>query len=455
MLAIGWYPHTPLPDAAPETRCVVPTELSHRLCSLFDAGEYCDIHFQAGAGLSAASIGAHRIVLRRNPALGVEQSPSDVQVNFPDVPPEALRRVLRAHYMEAGGEEACHPEPRAALLQVQKETNSEDWAKLEATFGDVSNWAPLKAAVKTSHFTDVTLELGVLKVRAHRCMLASPEDGHYFAAAFRWPGECVQGRSVSMPEGLSEEAMMALLRLRYGADELEAEFTLEVRHFAELLDWPNVRKRCEAHLEALLQQSKDVDGASLLAVVSHAEESSLMPPHLKAAALAAAVRQWSRVAEAAESCPSDLSSTRQAELGALNRVRHRDGHVCGSLEEYLHAAVDDLTDWERNMPLDAPQSTKKKLEGSWQHWHQILFEYGHIFGAENAERLRDRVRTRRRELLEDRKRQRGETLRLPEGKVWFEATAEWQEVPPNGICAAGLEYRLDMQTGRNFARLAM
>ena len=24
--------------------------------------------------------------------------------------------------------------------------------------------------------------------------------------------------------------------------------------------------------------------------------------------------------------------------------------------------------------------------GSWQHWHQILFEYGHIFGAENAER---------------------------------------------------------------------
>eukprot|EP00435_Cladocopium_sp_Y103_P009714 s2414_g2.t1 len=175
MLAIGWYPHTPLPDAAPETRAVVPTELSRRLCNVFDAGEYCDIHFQAGTGLSAASIGAHRIVLRRNPALGLEQSPSDglsdgthrgtVQVNFPDVPPETLRRVLRAHYMEADGEEACHPEPRAALLQVQKETSSEDWAKLEATFGDVSNWAPLKAAVNTSHFTDVTLDLGVLKVR--------------------------------------------------------------------------------------------------------------------------------------------------------------------------------------------------------------------------------------------------------------------------------------------------
>eukprot|EP00913_Durusdinium_trenchii_P027080 g25415.t1 len=102
--------------------------------------------------------------------------------------------------------------------------------------------------------------------------------------------------------------MMALLRLRYGADEVEADFILEVRHFAELLDWPNARKCCEAHLESLLQQSKDVDGASLLAVVSHAEESSLMPPHLKAAALAAAVRQWSRVAEAAEAIPSESST---------------------------------------------------------------------------------------------------------------------------------------------------
>ena len=56
-----------------------------------------------------------------------------------------------------------------------------------------------------------------------------------------------------------------------------------------------------------------------------------MPPELKAAALAAAVRQWSRVAAAAEAEPLDgLSSKRRAELGALNRARRRDGHVCGS-----------------------------------------------------------------------------------------------------------------------------
>lgn len=53
-------------------------------------------------------------------------------------------------------------------------------------------------------------------------------------------------RSVRMPSGLSEEALMSLLRLRYGADDLEADYILEVRHFAELLDWTSVRKRCEA-----------------------------------------------------------------------------------------------------------------------------------------------------------------------------------------------------------------
>ena len=25
-------------------------------------------------------------------------------------------------------------------------------------------------------------------------------------------------------------------------------------------------------------------------------------------------------------------------------------------------------------------------QGAWRHWHQILFEYGHIFGADLAEK---------------------------------------------------------------------
>eukprot|EP00439_Symbiodinium_sp_Y106_P034038 s4165_g4.t1 len=302
-------------------------------------------------------------------------------------------------------------------------------------------------------------------VPAHRCMLAGPrdEDGHYFAAAFRWPaGNSGGGPVIAMPEGLSQEATMMLLRLRYGSDEVEADYILEAgktrslgceaRHFAELLDWPEVRKRCEAHLESLLAKPEEVDTASLLAVLSHAEESRSMPGRLKAAALAAAVRQWSRVAEAAEAeseNPSTLPSSRQSELGMLNRIRHRDGHVCGSLEEYLYAASDDLVAWERSLALDAPQAAKRKLEGAWRHWHQILFEYGHIFGADLAEKLRERTRHRRAQLREERSRQRGQDLRLPAGKVWFEATTDWQEVPSNAICAAGLEYHCDMQTGRH------
>eukprot|EP00434_Breviolum_minutum_P007531 symbB.v1.2.006648.t1/scaffold398.1/size212116/5 len=169
MLAIGWYPHTPLPDAVPETRAVVPTELSRRLCSSFDAGDYCDIHFPVGTGSSAVTIGAHRLVLRRNPALGLESpsSTAGVNISFPDVSVEIVRQVLRAHYLETDGEEACHPGPCAALLQVQKETSSEEWSKLEAVFGTsdaVRSWAPLKAAVNTNHFADVTVELGPIKV---------------------------------------------------------------------------------------------------------------------------------------------------------------------------------------------------------------------------------------------------------------------------------------------------
>ncbi|CAE6971104.1 infB [Symbiodinium natans] len=167
-------------------------------------------------------------------------------------------------------------------------------------------------------------------------------------------------------------------------------------------------------------------------------------------------RQWSRVAEAAEAeNPDTVPASRRSELDTLNRIRHRDGHVCGSLEEYLHAAADDLVAWERSLAGDAPQAAKRKLEGAWRHWHEILFEYGHIFGAVLAERLRERVRLRRSQLRDERCRQRGQDLRLPAGKVWFEATTQWQEVPSNAICAAGLEYRCDMQTGRNFARLAM
>lgn len=44
---------------------------------------------------------------------------------------------------------------------------------------------------------------------------AFPQDAHFFNAALRWPG---MGATpcVTMPGGLSQEGLMAMLRLRYG-----------------------------------------------------------------------------------------------------------------------------------------------------------------------------------------------------------------------------------------------
>lgn len=39
-----------------------------------------------------------------------------------------------------------------------------------------------------------------------------------------------------------------------------------------------------------------------------------------------------------------------------------------------------------------------------------------------------------------------------EGKLIFQPTYEWQEVPQDCVCPAGLEYQLDTQTGRRLGR---
>merc|ERR1712232_102302 len=106
-----------------------------------------------------------------------------------------------------------------------------------------------------------------------------------------------------------------------------------------------------------------------------------------------------RVTEAAGRA---LPAARCEELNALNRIRNRDGHVCGSLEEYLHAAVDDLTEWERNLSLDAPAVVRKQVERAWGHWQQILLEYGQICGAAVAERWRMKVLEQREAFHQDR-----------------------------------------------------
>jgi len=384
------------------------------------------------------------------------------------VPLAMLRAVVRAHYAEledptldtdvarplAESLQSCRG-PRGELAQVRQSCSPEERTQLEVLFGplDASGWAPLrdtilKTVAEGAH-ADCALQVcGGLEVPAHKLLVTGVEDGHFFSAALRWPG----ARSViSMPEGLSSEALMPLLRLRYGSEEVDVESILEMRHFAELFDWPAESKKCEMALETLLRDAETLDAESILTVVAHVDQNSSIPVRLKAAALSTAVRQWSKVTEVAE---ASLSKGRCAELGALARIRNRDGHVCGSLQEYLHAAADDLGEWERNMALDAPAAAKKQMENAWQHWHQLLFEYGHLNGARAAETWREKVRAARLRIREERSAQQGARLHLPEGKVWFEASREWQEVPGNAVCPAGLEYRFDMQTGRNYARLS-
>lgn len=478
LLALAWYDTTPLPNGALGGQTLGPgpelTELSLRLLAAFDEGLHCDVAIHsseagaaafpaavadAAAAAAAAAVPAHRLVLRRNTCLGLEAA-TPLAAVVEGVRPEVLRAVVRAHYAELDdpAQDACsHVNGRGPIAQLaaaRAMCSEPERSLLEAHFGPLQAdaWLPLATTLAQElacpRFADCVLQVcGGLEVLAHKVLVSGAKDGHFFAGAFRWPGAKA---SVAMPEGLSQEALLPLLQLRYGSDKVDVEHILEMRHFAELFDWPAVSGKCEFALESLLADTGSLDAESLLTVVAHVDKSSGLPARLRAAALSTAVRQWSKVTEVAE---ANLSNDRCVELNALHRIRNRDGHVCASLEEYLHAAADDLTEWERGLALDAPSLVRKQIESTWVHWHQILFEYGRISGAAVAERWREKIRTVRARIREERALGQSARLQLAPGRIWFEASLEWQEVPQNAVCPGGLEYRCDMQTGRNFARL--
>jgi len=461
MLALEWYRSTPLPDKQawkdqPDVASP-PTELSRRLLAAFDAHLHCDVFFQSGA--DTAPVGAHRVVLLRNPHLSLCDSCAPLQLSIPPgVSTENMHAVVRAHYLEVDNSHLALDAgilatgPQRKLMELRSHVREEELGLLEQTFGplDAGQWAQLRVAVTTGRFTDCTLRLSAcgIDVPAHRAVVAGIDDGHFFSASLRWPGGSGDG-VIALPEGLSHDALLELLRLRYGGDDVDVEHILEIRHFAELLDWPDVARVCETQLEVLLADARTLDAEGLLAVVAHVDQTTAMPARLRAAALSAAVRQWAQVTEAAA---ASLTADRRIELSALSRVRRRDGHVCGDLQEYLHACADDLTEWERSLTPDAPTAVRRDIERAWEHWRQILFEHGRVSGAKSAEKWLEKVRTQRELLREERALNKGMQLQLPAGRVWFEPTGVWREVPQNAICPAGLEYRFDMQTGKNFAR---
>mmetsp|Transcript_126735 Transcript_126735/g.253341 ORF Transcript_126735/g.253341 Transcript_126735/m.253341 type:complete len:464 (+) Transcript_126735:41-1432(+) len=461
MLALEWYRHQPLPDATPANQKAPNlTDLSRRLLAAFEAGLHCDVAFHfVTDGASAPPLEAHRVVLQRNTALsksfGADLGAEMCRLDAPaGLSSNTLRLLFRLHYLEAEADVVTTDVQNSnnsaalhALQELREKVTVEEWHLLESSCGllDVASWQSLRGCVAAGRHTDCTLQLdGGVNQPAHLAVIGGVDDGHYFEASSRWPGN---DKKLPLPAGCSHEAFQSMLRARYGANTVDMETILEARHFAELVDWRDVARCCEVQLQAALA-NQALDGDSLLAALSHAEGNDSYPAHLRAAALAAAVRQWSKVTETAASA---LSPGRCHELAALHRIRNRDGHVCGSLEEYLLAAADDLTEWEDRLSFDAPLSTRRDLERAWKHWHSILFEYGHLNGAAAAEQWRARVSARRESRREDRANRR--TAQLPEGKVWFEAAQEWREVLPTAICPAGLEYRFDMVTGKNYARL--
>lgn len=461
MLALEWYRHKPLPDATPaKQKAPNLTDLSRRLVAAFEVGLHCDVAFHfVTEGESAPPLEAHRVVLQRNAALSacfsVDPGAETCRCDAPaGVSSNTLRLLFRMHYLEAEADVMTtnmqNPKNSAALHALQElreKVTSEESRLLEASYGllDVASWHSLRGSVATGRYTDCALQLdGGVHHPAHLAVIGGVDDGHYFEASSRWPGS---EKKIPIPGGCSHEAFQSMLRARYGAETVDMETILEARHFAELVDWRDVACCCEVQLQAALA-NQALDGESLLAALSHTESNQSCPAHLRAATLAAAVRQWSKVTETAASA---LSPGRCHELAALHRIRNRDGHVCGSLEEYLLAAADDLTEWEDRLSFDAPITTRRDLERAWKHWHSLLFEYGHLNGAAAAEQWRTKVAGRRESRRQDRAKRR--TAQLPEGKVWFEAAQEWREVLPNAICPAGLEYRFDMATGKNYARL--
>eukprot|EP00439_Symbiodinium_sp_Y106_P023001 s4165_g2.t2 len=248
MLALEWYPHTPLPDALPEQpRPATPTELSRRLAAVFDAGEHADVQFSAGA--QTESIGAHRLVLRRNPSLGFECDTAPAAMILPPhVSPEILRLVLRAHYLEVESDPGSpHVAPWAALQEARREATAQEWTSLEAMFGplDAETWAPLKAAVHTSLFADVALELSGGFKHPTALALSSTSCANPWAMLetflARYLGRFLKGFS---PEQISARLLSGSVRLKEIELDLDAIHELLVAQLPATLELRRVR--CEA-----------------------------------------------------------------------------------------------------------------------------------------------------------------------------------------------------------------
>jgi len=361
------------------------SELSQRLLAHFEAQTLtdCDFGGQVSSIGAAGALGAHRLVLQRNPHLALTGSKAakdgsvreHIEVSQ-DVSCSVLRCVLYAHYLDAPAKRGSFTSPASAYLEdLQARLPRAEWRLLEDVFGPLAaqDWLPLaETTLGDERFCDCTLKVGNgARISAHRVVLTEMDGASYFSSAFDWPGA---GTDVELPDDLSESAMRSLLRIRCGGQIADVECILECRHFADFFGWAAAQASIDEALEAFLREASDVEADSALAVFTYCAESPSaidLPEHLKQAAHAAAVK-WFLVAS--EDAKQGLSSQTRLRLRIVSKILGRFGHVCSDIREYLYAAADDLVEWETRLGPDTPQLAKICLENQWHHWDQMVLD---------------------------------------------------------------------------------
>jgi len=306
---------------------------------------------------------------------------------------KGLQGVLCAHYLETPSNNdaaAAYLERLAACLPV------EEWQQLEFMFGPLQAdiWRSLSDTLNADLCSrDCHLCLGDgYHIHAPRIVLAGAGGDDYFSSAFHWPGA---GKTFQVPPDIEEQTLRSLLSLRYGITTVAPDRILECRHFADFFGWRDTIAVIDCLLEAQLSKH-EVDVDSAIAILVYCAEASCartLPSTLKEKAYLVSLRWF---LSASKDAQKSLPAMSRSRLHLLSQIRNHFGHICDDIKEYLHAAEDDLIEWQRMVGPHTPISAKMALSNQWEHWKSAVSEYGRLEGApEAAKAWEERVQARR------------------------------------------------------------
>jgi len=376
---------------------------SQRLHRHWQDANYCDCSFQVDA--STELVRAHRVVLSRNPHMSM--SAAETILLPAGVSSEGLHAVLLAHYLEderGQGSDAARTSHAASqvLQELRAKLSCTEWSLLDQVFGPLNpeRWHSLSDTLRDdARFCDCRLQLDDGSYRlGHRVMLACPDSNDYIASALSWPGadQDAAVQSLQLPPDLSSAALDTLLSLRYCRRPADAEYLLECIHFADFLGWGDVMETIHEQLLEILERQKDIDADSAVAVFTYCANSSYaasLPKKLRQLSYSAALRWFIAASDEAK---SSLSVETRVRLQLLSKIRNRFGHVVEDIQDYLHAAGDDLLEWEMGLGPEAPPSARIALDNQWEHWKALVAELARLDGSmQSSEAWRSRILERR------------------------------------------------------------